>query len=394
MNHEIKNLLLDENTRDIFIEGEFWTSKQRQANKLHEISYRACFKPQLPNFFINLFTKPGEFVCDPFAGRGTTLVEAALLKRKIISNDINPLSRILTEPRICPPNLDNVIDRLNEIDLNDSGLEEDNEPDISPFYHPETEIQIRSLRKYLQEKKLSNREDMVDKWIRMVATNRLTGHSEGFFSVYTLPPNQAVTPERQKEINKKLNQVPKRKDIKKIIAQKSKILLSCLNEQIRKEMYFIYNDAIFSCDRACNLLSVENESVSLIVTSPPFLDVVDYARDNWIRCWFNNISVHSLSKTISDFRNIDVWAKEMDQSLLEFYRVLRFGGHVAFEVGEVKNGKINLEEIILPLGKKNGFQAKAILINKQNFTKTSKIWGIENNKKGTNTNRIVLFYKK
>ena len=35
----------------IFI-NEFWTSKQRAAHSLHEISYRACFKPQLPKFFI------------------------------------------------------------------------------------------------------------------------------------------------------------------------------------------------------------------------------------------------------------------------------------------------------------------------------------------------------
>ena len=31
----------------------------------------------------------------------------------------------------------------------------------------------------------------------MVALNRLTGHSPGFFSVYTLPPNQATSVERQ-----------------------------------------------------------------------------------------------------------------------------------------------------------------------------------------------------
>ena len=46
--------------------NEFWTAKQRQANSLHEISYRACFKPQLPNFFIKLFTKEKEVVYDPY----------------------------------------------------------------------------------------------------------------------------------------------------------------------------------------------------------------------------------------------------------------------------------------------------------------------------------------
>ena len=37
--------------------NEFWTAKQRQANSIHEISYRACFKPQLPKYFIELLTK-------------------------------------------------------------------------------------------------------------------------------------------------------------------------------------------------------------------------------------------------------------------------------------------------------------------------------------------------
>lgn len=39
--------------------NEFWTARQRQANSLHEISYRACFKPQLPRFFIERLAKPG-----------------------------------------------------------------------------------------------------------------------------------------------------------------------------------------------------------------------------------------------------------------------------------------------------------------------------------------------
>ena len=57
--------------------NEFWTARQRQGNSLHEVSYRACFKPQLPRFFIERFTKPGDIVYDPFMGRGTTLIEAA-----------------------------------------------------------------------------------------------------------------------------------------------------------------------------------------------------------------------------------------------------------------------------------------------------------------------------
>ena len=72
--------------------NEFWTSKQRAAHSLHEISYRACFKPQLPRFFIQRLTAPGDTVYDPFMGRGTTLLEAALMARTPIGCDVNSLS--------------------------------------------------------------------------------------------------------------------------------------------------------------------------------------------------------------------------------------------------------------------------------------------------------------
>jgi len=70
--------------------NEYWTSKQRQASSLHEIAYRACFKAQLPRFFIELLTERNDIVYDPFSGRGTTVVEAALMGRNIISNDVLP----------------------------------------------------------------------------------------------------------------------------------------------------------------------------------------------------------------------------------------------------------------------------------------------------------------
>jgi len=38
--------------------NEFWTAGQRQAHSIHEVSYRACFKPQLPRFFIDRLSAP------------------------------------------------------------------------------------------------------------------------------------------------------------------------------------------------------------------------------------------------------------------------------------------------------------------------------------------------
>src|SRR5881296_603907 len=80
----------DEDVVPVFI-NEFWTSKQRAASSLHEISYRACFKPQLPRFFVERLTAESDTVYDPFLGRGTTMIEAALLDRRVVGCDINPL---------------------------------------------------------------------------------------------------------------------------------------------------------------------------------------------------------------------------------------------------------------------------------------------------------------
>jgi hypothetical protein len=83
----------------------------------------------------------------------------------------------------------------------------------------------------------------------------------------------------------------------------------------------------------------------------------------------------------------------MGEVFRELYRITRKNGWVAFEVGEVKKGKINLDEYIVPIGIKSGFKCEAILINAQNFTKTSNIWGVKNNNYGTNSNRIIIFQK-
>ena len=77
----------------------------------------------------------------------------------------------------------------------------------------------------------------------------------------------------------------------------------------------------------------------------------------------------------------------------ELRRVLKPGGYVAFEVGEVRRGKIRLEEAVLECGAAAGLTPLLVMINDQEFTKTANCWGVSNNNRGTNTNRIVLFQR-
>lgn len=370
--------------------NEFWTSKQRQSNPIHEVSYRACFKAELPRFFIKLLSTKNDVVYDPFAGRGTTIIEAALLNRNVIANDINPLSTILSKPRLSIPSFVDVEDRLKKISFN-SGWQAD--IDLSMFYHPETESEIVSLRNYLIRKKKNGDEDFIDEWTRMVATNRLTGHSKNFFSVYTLPPNQAVSPDRQKKINKQRSQKPEYKDVKFIILKKTRDLTFGMNKKLIDQLKIIGSKAKFLNEDARFTSAIKSNFIHLTVTSPPFLDIVNYAEDNWLRCWFNNIDADEVARKITISKKLDQWEKVMSEVFRELYRITKSNGYVAFEVGEVRRGKIKLDEHIVPVGINAGFKCLGVVVNLQNFTKTANIWGINNNEIGTNTNRIVVFRK-
>ena len=372
------------------VEGEFWTSGQRQGSNLHEISYRACFKPQLPEFFINRFTKPGDLVYDPFAGRGTTAIVSALHGRRVALNDVNPLTRYFTLPRLEVPSLDAVQERLGKIP---STTEAEADIDLTMFYEQATLLELVALKNYLHTRELQGTSDELDRWIRMAATNRLTGHSPGFFSVYSMPPNQAVSQASQMRINAKRNQTPTYRDTHVLIMKKSRQLQKGLTEAQVDKLRVASKTSLMMCEDASQTFALADSSVQLTVTSPPFLDIVQYSADNWLRGWFNTIDMEAVSKKITMSKSVEDWNKKMAGVFAELFRVTKPGGYVAFEVGEVRKGKIKLEDAVVPVGIEAGFRNLGIMLNTQAFTKTSNIWGIKNNAHGTNTNRIVLFQK-
>ncbi len=368
--------------------NEFWTAKQRAANNLHEVSYRACFKPQLPRFFIERLTQPGDFVYDPFMGRGTTLVEAAMLGRTPVGCDVNPLSRALVKPRLNPPTPEQVAARLSKIDF-DSKHEIPEE--LLVFYHPETLREIVALKTYLENRRAQGTIDIIDEFICMVAVNRLTGHAPGFFSVYTLPPNQAVSIKSQIKINAKRNQTPPRRIVPALILKKVRALLKECDDTLRETLSRSFKNSLLVTGQSKHTPEISSDSIHLVVTSPPFLDVVDYAGDNWLRCWFMGIDPKAVSITMS--KTLEQWEAQMTLVFHELFRVLRRGGHIAFEVGEVRQGRVKLELTVLRAGCAAGLKPVLVLINDQEFTKTANCWGVDNQTMGTNTNRIVVFRK-
>lgn len=363
--------------------NEFWTAGQRQAHSIHEVSYRACFKAQLPEFFISRLTNPGGVVFDPFMGRGTTPVQAALMGRQAFGNDINPLSTLLTRPRLRPISLQAVAAALKTVDWSRGAIQRE---DLLAFYHPATLRNLEALRLWLAERAPLGAEqvDPVADWIRMVAINRLSGHSPGFFSGRSMPPNQAVSVKAQLKINEKLGVSPPERDVAAVIMKKSKTLLKdgCAPSQVRSSLHI---------GAAWDVAGIPDATVDLTVTSPPFLDIVHYAADNWLRCWFAGIDPETVA--IDMHRTEDAWTAMVHRVLAEQARILRPGGYVAFEVGEVRNGKVLLERLVWKAAEELPFRRIGVMVNDQEFTKTANCWGVSNGAQGTNTNRIVLLQR-
>ncbi len=365
--------------RDLVINGEFWPAGQRCGHSLHEISYRACFKPELAGYFINRFSNPGEAVHDPFMGRGTTPLEAALRGRIACGSDANPLGRMLAAPRLDPPSAEEIADWLKLFDWQKNI---DTPAELLAFFHPETLRQICLLRAAFSE----CMPDRTAAWIRMVALTRLTGHSPGFFSVRTLPPNQAISAAAQLALNARHRLIPPPRDVAAIILKKSR---SLLRHAARPDRSLLQCHRLWS-GRAESRGPLQDNSIALVVTSPPFLDVVDYRRDNWLRCWFAGIDSEIVPRST---RSLEEWKAMLAGAMVEIKRVLRPCGHAAVEVGEIRRGKILLEEHVLACGQAAGLEPLQIFIHSHPFTKTSRCWGIENNKGGTNTHRVVVFRK-
>ena len=64
--------------------------------------YPARFSPVFAREAIRTFTKPGDFVLDPFCGGGTTLVEALSLGRRAVGMDVSSLAAFLTRTKTTP----------------------------------------------------------------------------------------------------------------------------------------------------------------------------------------------------------------------------------------------------------------------------------------------------
>lgn len=300
------------------IEGAFWGSSSKKEHPLHHVCpYFGSFPPQLPKFFLDKL--PSQTVLDPFAGRGTVLLEAALKGKTVYGVDISPVALALSQVKIqCAPRMQ----VLNEIDaLNLKGDAPEPPVEIAPFYHPETWRQVYNL----QQASLSPT-------LKALVLGRLHGHSPGFFSVKTFNVISVTSGSLQTATEKHGVGDVYAKDIRQLLVKAANKFIPFEGISAKGE--------IFRTD--ARSIPLPDGSVDLIVTSPPFLDVIDYAQVNWLRLWFLNES-----EPPETFIKSETAYKDFLRGVLtELSRVLTPDGTIVFEVGPIQRNPLLYTEVL------------------------------------------------
>lgn len=289
---------------------------------LHQLApYIGKIKSSIASFLIENFTTKGEIIFDPFCGAGTIPLEAWSLGRDVVANDLNPYAFLLTQAKLCSvPSESEIfqeIERISElVNVRIKYQAIDNTPEwVSSFFNPETLKEIIAWVEILKEN---------NHWFLLSCLMGILHHQRpGFLSF----PSSHTVPYLR------LNKFPKQeypelyqyRNVKERIIKKAKRALKRLPKLDPEQKRLVYNlDA--------SKLQL-NMTVDAVITSPPYMRQLDYARDNRLRLWFLGIEDYRpLDETISP-KEVD-FVEIITNCLQNWNRIIRVGGKCILFLGD------------------------------------------------------------
>ena len=248
---------------------------------LHSICpYFAMFPEDFVAKQLYAYTKRGDTVFDPFSGRGTTVFESLLNERPAAGVDVNPVAVCISGAKADPPKPASVIRRLDLLEgiQKDAGDFEMPRGDFFPAcFHERTLQQVLFLRK-----RLDWSHSRVDRFIAAVLLGCLHGESHKSRNCISnrMPRTISTNPDYSVRWWEEKGYTAPERDVFSVLRRVSAYRLSHSSPKLRGSVRC--RDA----RKAAGGFRKLRGSVSLIVTSPPYLDTTRYAEDQWLRLWF------------------------------------------------------------------------------------------------------------
>ena len=354
----VKKYINMKKEQESFISWDFRESNTKEyTHCIH--TYPAMMIPQIARRLIYLYGQEAKTLLDPFMGSGTSLVEASLVPRikEAYGFDLNPLAYLISKVKTTPLNSDILESQLKTF-FNCVGSS--NIPDfknIDFWFKPQVIEKLSMLKSHINK--------IQDKDIR------------DFFLVCFSETVRNVSNTRNGEF--KLYRMEKEKLEKyspDVFAEFEKITknnIKGMRDYIPKRTQTKTHPNNFS---SMQDLPLKNESIDIIVTSPPYGDsrtTVAYGQFSRLALqWLDyedvpsldnkllggkaskdleiKINSQSLKKTINKIKEIDEkrarevlsFYEDFDQVIIQLNRVMAKNGYVCFVVGNRTVKGINI----------------------------------------------------
>jgi site-specific DNA-methyltransferase (cytosine-N4-specific) len=364
--------------------GRFWNfheeSTQEHLHSLHP--YPAKFIPQIPRKAIEAWSNVGDLVYDPFAGCGTTLLEASLLGRLAVGTDNNPVAVLISKAKVAKytdANLKSLIKIAAEIkrDLPTTKPDKKLIPDNENFAYWFDQVVLD---------KLSALKSLIITKPEPAKTLLLAVFSSIIVRVSFQDSDTRYA---------KINRITKPEDVGKVFLAKLKEVINSLPEVITGKRA---SAKIYQAD-ARKVPFIKTESVSLIVTSPPYLNAYDYHK-------YHRQRIHWIDGSVEFARDLEIgshdeftrknatpeqYFKDMDECFSEWARVMRVGARCLIVIGDsiVSKKPVHVGDKFVDLFVKHGIELESRKIRTLHSTKRA--FNVKNSRI---THEHLLLFKK
>ena len=286
---------------------------------LHQLSpYIGKLKSKIAHDLIAEYSNKGDLVADVFCGSGTVPLECVQMGRRVYASDASLYAITLTKGKLAAPAdletaysaLDRAVKaaRSYSVDLRRVPKW------VRAFYHPKTLKEILSLLEILRSRR---------EYFLLACLLGIAHHQRPGFLSY--PSSHLVPYLRSKKFPQ--DEFPEMYEYRRV---KPRIKAKIARALKRRTAF--NKDLIIDVRRSTIEHLTLPPTVECFITSPPYMNALDYGRDNRLRNWFLNRDVEekidvSLSRA-EGFRHIMVaYARSVA-------RRLTIGGYCIFVVGE------------------------------------------------------------
>lgn len=339
--------------------------------------YPAKFIPQIPNALIQELSSVGETVLDPFAGSGTTLVEALILKRHVIGIDANPIACLIARAKTG---------RLNESDVEELRMLEMRLPGVRTEF-----ISGQKSLFELSEPSVPTANPDIDFWFDAHVIPELWRLKELCEALHS---NEAR--ELAKACFSSIIVNVSKQDSDTRYVRRSKLIEPgdtvrrferALATAIPRAVEFSdLAEPRFRCDVLNrDVLEAPNITpVDLVVSSPPYPNAFSYHLYHRTRMlWLGMDSAEFKKREIGSHRKYssraagaagpETFEQEMATVFGWLNRVLKPGGFCCFVIGDstIRGASVRNDQIIRHAGAKHGFRLEAQLERQLQDTRKS-----------------------